>query len=178
MSRPVEITEYDPGWVRTFEEIRERVEPALAGLVGRVEHVGSTAVPGLAAKPIVDVDVLLLDGDGVLQDAIARLERLGYRHEGDLGVAGRQAFRPPADMPYHHLYVCVPGCEEFARHVAFRDHLRENAEAARRYAELKKALAAQFREDRQAYGEGKRGFIDAALRGASPERGPASSRCR
>jgi GrpB-like predicted nucleotidyltransferase (UPF0157 family) len=102
--------------------------------------------------------------------AIARLDDLGYRHEGSLGIAGREAFSSPADMPYHHLYVCPPGSDEFARHVAFRDYLRGNAEAAREYASLKKALAIEFRHDRKPYADGKQAFIQDALRQAMQSR--------
>lgn len=159
---PVEVIDYNPTWARTFEEVRARVERCLSSLAGRIEHVGSTAVPGLAAKPIVDIDVLLA-ADGTLREAIARLGNVGYRYEGTLGVPGREAFRPPADLPYHHLYVCHPGSEEFARHVAFRDYLRGNPHAVHEYAELKRALAVKFRHDRTSYGEGKQAFIKDAL---------------
>lgn len=163
MTARIEITDYDPTWAETFQQIRAKVQSCLGDLAGRTEHVGSTAVPGLAAKPIVDVDVLL-GSTHALSEAIARLSRLGYRHEGDLGTAGREAFYPPADMPYHHLYVCPPDSDEFARHIAFRNYLRDHPEAADEYAGLKRALAAEYRNDREAYGRGKRAFIEDILR--------------
>ena len=139
-----------------------RIVGCVGDLSSRVEHIGSTAVPGLAAKPTLDVDILLAGGDD-LGEVIARLEQLGYRHEGKLGIEGREAFAPPTDMPYHHLYVCVPDSKEFTRHIAFRDYLRTHPEAAREYAELKKHLAAKFLHDRKRYAEGKRTFIETAL---------------
>lgn len=81
-----------------------------------VEHVGSTAVPGLAAKPVVDIDAVVPSAEDVPL-AVERLERAGYRHEGDLGIPGREAFEPPADAPWHHLYVLAADSEELRRHL-------------------------------------------------------------
>lgn len=162
MAAPIEIADYDPAWPQTFQTIRSKVSSCLHELVSRVEHVGSTAVPGLAAKPIVDMDVLLADlGD--LTEAIVRLERLGYRHQGNLGIEGREAFVPPADVPNHHLYVCLSDTGEFRRHVALRDYLRTHPDAAREYEDLKKCLSASFRDDPDSYTEGKTTFIEATL---------------
>ena len=169
MSTPVEVVDYDPTWPRTFEKIRATIAACLAGLTSRIEHVGSTAVPGLAAKPIVDVDVLL-DTNDVMPDAIARLSHLGYRHEGNLGIPGREAFSAPADMPHHHLYVCPPGSEEFGRHIAFRNYLRSHPVAAGEYAALKQALASQVRYDRKAYTNGKHAFVRDVLSRAKENR--------
>ena len=81
-------------------------------MVSAIEHVGSTSVPGLAAKPIIDLDVLLASA-AYLPETIRRLATLGHEHQGDLGIAGREAFRAPPTLFAHHLYVCLPNCEEF-----------------------------------------------------------------
>lgn len=154
MWKPVVVVDYDPGWVGVFEALREQVAGVLGDTALAIEHVGSTAVPGLAAKPIIDIDVLLAS-ETMLPEAIERLSRLGYVHQGDLGIPEREAFLTPAGAPAHHLYVCPPHSREFQRHVAFRDYLRAHPADARGYGDLKKALAAQFRDDREAYMAGK-----------------------
>lgn len=156
------VVEYDPTWPTAFERIKSGLEPALAGVATSVEHVGSTAIPGLAAKPIVDVDVVVADLDDVPR-AIERLASLGYVHQGDLGVAGREAFRPPREGPYHHLYVVVDGSEPHRNHMDLRDHLRRHPEDACRYAERKRELASLLTTDREAYTNGKSDIIEAML---------------
>jgi GrpB-like predicted nucleotidyltransferase (UPF0157 family) len=152
--KPVVVVEYDPSWPEIFQLLSKRIADELGCIAAAVEHVGSTSVPGLPAKPIIDIDVLLAE-DHSLAEAIEGLRRLGYCHEGDLGIPGREAFKAMEADPAHHLYVCVPGCEEFERHLAFRDYLRANPADARIYGELKKSLARTFREDRTAYIAGK-----------------------
>jgi GrpB-like predicted nucleotidyltransferase (UPF0157 family) len=130
-----------------------------------VEHIGSTAVVGLAAKPIIDIDVIVpLLSD--VPDAIARLASLGYVHEGDLGVPGREAFLWPPGTPRHHLYLCVCDNAEYRRHVAFRDYLRAHSEETRRYEALKRRLAAQFSDNREAYTNGKTEYINSVMQKA------------
>jgi GrpB-like predicted nucleotidyltransferase (UPF0157 family) len=120
--------------------------------------VGSTAVPNLAAKPIIDIDVLLAS-ETSLPDAIERLARIGYIHQGDLGILEREAFRAPDNELPHNLYVCPPRSVEFQRHIAFRDYLRAHPEDAKAYGDLKIALAKRFRDNRDAYIAGKDGFV-------------------
>ena len=165
MNAPVEIVSYDPSWPEIFAALRGRIASVLGPLARRTEHVGSTAVPGLAAKPVIDLDVVIATAAD-LPEVIARLGTLGYRHEGDLGIAGREAFASPAATSPHHLYVCPADSRELARHLAFRDYLRTRPGQARAYAELKQALAAQFVSDRDAYNRGKATFIEQALAAA------------
>ena len=163
MSGPnIVLREYDPAWPRLFEGLRGRVLDALGGLAVAVEHVGSTAVPGLTAKPVVDIDAVVPSAEDVPL-AVERLERAGYRHEGDLGVSGREAFRPPAGAPWHHLYVLPAGGEELRRHLAFRDNLRAHPEEASAYAALKRESARRFGGDRRAYADSKGEFVEHIL---------------
>jgi GrpB-like predicted nucleotidyltransferase (UPF0157 family) len=118
-----------------------------------VQHVGSTAVVGLAAKPIIDVDVVVSAPDGVLQ-VMADLEAVGYRHIGDQGIAGREAFIAPEALPEHHLYVVVENSPPHRDHIDLRDYLREHPDQATRYADEKKR-AHLLVTDREAYVEGK-----------------------
>jgi len=110
---PAEVAEYDPEWPAAFALIRAALGPALPRSA-RIEHVGSTSVPGLASKPIIDVDVVVPDASAV-PDIVARLGRLGYQHVGDLGIDGREAFAMPEPsigrdpLPYHHLYCVTRG---------------------------------------------------------------------
>jgi GrpB-like predicted nucleotidyltransferase (UPF0157 family) len=148
--QPIAVVDYDPDWPQRFEFLRERIAGAIGDLAAAIEHVGSTAVPNLAAKPIIDIDVLL-KSDSMLPAAIERLASLGYVHRGNLGVPEREAFlAPPEDLP-HHLYLCPPRSAEFRRHVAFRNFLRAHPEQARIYGDLKIVIAERFREDRSAY---------------------------
>jgi GrpB-like predicted nucleotidyltransferase (UPF0157 family) len=163
MADPIVIVNYDPGWPGQFEMLRRRISEVLGDLVARIEHVGSTAVPGLAAKPILDFVVLLASADN-LPAAVDRLATLGYVRQGDLGIPGREAFTTPPLAPAHHLYVFTESCGEFSRHLAFRDYLRANPEGAHAYEELKRTLASRFAEDRIAYVKGKTEFVREALR--------------
>jgi GrpB-like predicted nucleotidyltransferase (UPF0157 family) len=160
---PVEVVDYDPTWPAQFAEIAARVRAAFAdGLLIAVEHIGSTAVVGLAAKPIIDLNVVVPAREDT-PEAIARLASLGYVHEGDKGILGREAFLWPVGTVRHHLYVCARDNAEYRRQVAFRDYLREHRDAAQRYEALKRDLAERFHHDRTAYSEGKTAFVEAVL---------------
>jgi GrpB-like predicted nucleotidyltransferase (UPF0157 family) len=158
-----------------FSELRQAIRAALGELAIAIEHVGSTAVPGLPAKPILDLDVVIPSRE-LLPSVIHHLFSLGYAHQKDLGVPGREAFARSDEVtpndgrhgvwPEHHLYVCARDSLELARHLAFRDYLRANPEAAWAYAALKQHLAQRYRNDREAYTEGKSAFVEEALRKA------------
>lgn len=128
-----------------------------------IEHVGSTAVPGLAAKPVIDIDVVIAS-EADLPSVISELAAIGYVYEGEIGIAGRHAFRPPGDLPKHHPYVCAVDNRELQRHLAFRDHLRENKRDAQAYGELKCELAEHFGADRDGYAQAKTAFVEDVLR--------------
>jgi GrpB-like predicted nucleotidyltransferase (UPF0157 family) len=155
---PVLIQDYDPAWSDAFSQLATRIKAALGRLVVTVEHIGSTAVPGLAAKPIIDLDVVLASAAD-LPEAIRLLATLGYAHEGDLGIAGREAFRFPPAEPRHHLYVLIAGANELRRHLAFRDALRSSEGLRTQYADHKRALAKAYQDDRSGYTDAKTAFI-------------------
>jgi GrpB-like predicted nucleotidyltransferase (UPF0157 family) len=175
--KPVEIIDYDPRWPQAFADLKAVLLGRLGDLAMGVEHVGSTAVPSLCSKPIIDLDVVIADRQS-LPEAVQRLASLGYVHEGDLGIAGREAFaRSAADVPRddrgrtwpeHHLYVCDKNSAELRRHVAFRDALRADPARATAYGQLKQELARRFRHDRDAYGQGKTAFIESVLHPVHP----------
>jgi GrpB-like predicted nucleotidyltransferase (UPF0157 family) len=175
MTTPIIIEEYDPQWPQRFDSIRSRIAAVLGSFATTIEHIGSTAVPGLAAKPIIDVDVLLESAEDLPQ-VIARLKAIGYEHRGTLGIPGRDSFKAPQHDIHHHLYVCSAPDTEFFRHVAFRDWLRAHPKDAEDYARLKRSLAGKFSVDRETYTQGKADFIQEILRRADLENREHSSR--
>lgn len=167
MPEPVVIVDHDPAWPHRYDALRAPLAEALGELAAEIEHVGSTSVPGLAAKPTIDLNVRLRSADD-LPAVIERLARLGYAHEGDLGIAGREAFATPPGYGIHdhHLYVCAPDWGGYGDQIAFRDYLRAHPKAARAYARLKRSLAAKHRDNRGAYTNAKAGFVTAILKRA------------
>jgi len=151
-TKRVVVEKYDPAWGRDFEKIRNELCGALDGLFVSIEHVGSTSVPGLSAKPVIDIDVVIEDY-GVFPQVVEALGCIGYEHEGDLGIAGREAFRYSGKehLKTHHLYVCPRDSAELRRHVAFRDYLRAHPEAAEEYGRVKTEGAAMYPDDIDGY---------------------------
>lgn len=152
----ITVNPYDETWPARFAEIRDYLLPTLQGKIVTIEHVGSTSVPGLAAKPIIDLDVVIPD-QPAFGPVKAALEDLGYSHNGDQGIPGREAFKyagKPGLAP-HHLYVCVQGSAELRRHLALRDWLSTHPGDRERYAAAKFEAAALFPEHIDAYIDAK-----------------------
>jgi GrpB-like predicted nucleotidyltransferase (UPF0157 family) len=164
VSEPIEIFPYDPAWPAAYERERAVVLAAFATPPLLVEHMGSTSVPGLPAKPIIDILVQVAD----LADAhaaVPALEATGYsfwRDNPDKTKLYLVKGLPPAPRRTHHLHIYTDP-DEIARHLIFRDHLRSGPEALAAYLALKTDLAARFRNDREAYSYGKDDFIDAVV---------------
>jgi GrpB-like predicted nucleotidyltransferase (UPF0157 family) len=158
------VADYDPAWPRTFAFLRDRAWPLVAAFASSIEHVGSTSVPGLAAKPIIDMDVIAHSRVDVM-NAIRALETLGYRHVGDLDIPGREVLREPAGDPRHHLYVGAHDATPLIEHLCFRDYLRSHPSAATEYAALKRRLAVQY-DDVEDYAVAKTDFVRACLAAA------------
>jgi GrpB-like predicted nucleotidyltransferase (UPF0157 family) len=159
------LEDYDPAWPHDFEMLRQRIWPDVADVALRIEHVGSTAVPGLAAKPIIDMTVVVASR-GDVPKTIGRLAPLGYVHRGNLGIDDREAFDHPADLRRHNLYVCPVDTIGIVNQIAVRDYLRAHPEAAARYGALKKQLAKRFPSDIDNYVFGKTDFVLEILRRA------------
>lgn len=145
-----------------FRQVAAEVGRALTGIDHSVEHIGSTSVPGLAAKPIIDLFAVVSSIKDV-PAAIAALGDHGWRHEGDGGLAGRESFTVRADLPYHHLYLVVRGNQQHLVQTRFRDILRNDPRARAEYAQLKFELAPLLATDRAAYTEGKTDFVKSLL---------------
>lgn len=156
--RLIQVMDYNPEWPDHFSQIRDRIWPCVRDIAMRIEHVGSTAVVGLAAKPIIDLDVVI-EGRSDLHSMVVRLGGLGYQHRGDLGIPDREAFWTPEDQPAHHLYVCSQDSLALRNHIVFRDHLRAHPVDAAAYSMLKKQLAEVCGGDIDRYVEGKTDFI-------------------
>ena len=155
------VLPYDVKWKADFEKIKAEIENAIGQLIVSVEHVGSTSVIGLSAKPCIDIDVIIKDYS-VFFDVVRKLETIGYIHEGDLGIKDREAFKY-SDKPHlmaHHLYVCPQYSEELHRHMSFRDYLRSHPEAVRKYSSVKETAAKLFPEDIDKYIEYKSPCIE------------------
>ena len=120
---PIDVVPYSARWRVEFDLVAGDLRTALVGVCSAtVEHVGSTSVPGLASKPVLDIDVVVDESD--VPAAVAALESVGYVHRGDLGVTGREAFIAPDDEPRRHVYVCQAGTLNVRNHLAVRDVLR------------------------------------------------------
>ena len=164
-TRIVEVVAYDPSWPGAFRQIAEAVDGWIGDLLIGIEHVGSTSVEGLAAKPIIDLDAVMTGRDA-LPEIIERLAAQGFEHQGELGIEGREAFRPTRDLGFmtFHLYVCPPDGKGYLEHLALRDYLRRHGEARDEYARIKQRLAKAHRTDIDAYVAGKADFIQGILR--------------
>ena len=152
------VVAYDPTWPQLFERLKAPIWNVVQGFAQSIEHVGSTSVPGLAAKPIIDMDIVV-PARADVRPVINRLAGIGYVHVGDLGIEDREAFQNPPDSPRHHLYVCVQGAMALENHLRVRDYLRRSPRDAKAYSELKMQLADQHRDDLERYVVGKTDFL-------------------
>src|SRR6266568_3023147 len=145
-SGTVRIVPYDPEWPLLFDVEARRLRSALAPLPIVLEHTGSTSVPGLAAKPVLDILAGVTEGASV-ERYVVKLIGAGYLHRGDRGIPGREFFRR-GDPRAYHLHLAPIGSTFWREHLAFRDYLRMHADIRDEYAELKRSLAARFPRDR------------------------------
>ena len=165
MTEPIEIHPSDPEWPAAFERERDLLAPILGINAIRIEHMGSTSIPGLPAKPIIDI-IVLVDDLKLAHGAIPALEATGYSFWADNPDKTKLFLvkgLPPAPHRTHHLHIYEDE-DEVERHLTFRDHLRTHPEALGAYLALKEALAVRFRNDREAYTDHKAEFINAIVR--------------
>lgn len=156
----VQLDPPSPHWPQAFAAEAHSIHAALAGLAVKLHHIGSTSIRGIVAKPILDM-LLVVPDLAALDRHSAALGSLGYEALGEFGIAGRRYFRKhtPAGLRSHHLHAFAQGSPHVGRHLAFRDYLNAHPAMAQAYGELKRALAARFPDDMQAYVDGKDGFI-------------------
>ncbi len=167
--RPVILVDHDPAWKGLAAAEAARVAEALDVHLIAIHHIGSTAIPGIRAKPILDL-LGVVDRIEVLDENAHMLEQLGYRRRGELGIPGRRYFSKPREgTRSHHLHIYEQGDPNIDRHLFFRDYLLAHPEAAAAYDRLKTELAARFPNDTLAYTDAKTDFITAIERKASGE---------
>ncbi len=165
MGGPIVVVEYDPDWVRQYEAERTLILQIIGEHVAAIEHMGSTAVPGLAAKPIIDI-LLGVRALGEAPACIQPLANIGYEYvpEYETSIPERRYFhKGPPQARTHHLHMVEVTSEFWKRQLAFRDYLRAHPAVAREYAELKQALAVQYKWDRSGYTDAKSAFVQAVL---------------
>ena len=161
ITKKVVVLPYDVAWHSAFEKIKVEIEESIGNLIIGVEHVGSTSVEGMSAKPCIDIDVIIKDYS-VFAAVADGLKAIGYIHEGDLGIMDREAFNYSGKehLPMHHLYVCPKYSEELHHHITFRDFLRSNPEAVKKYSLIKEKAAELFPNDIDGYIEYKSPCIE------------------
>ena len=153
------IVEYNPEWINQFEKIKQKLSQFLLGIDVNIEHVGSTSVPQLDAKPIIDIDIIYYQVAD-FECIKGNLESFGYYHNGNQGIEGREVFKRNAklddevlDKISHHLYVCKNDSDELHRHILSRDYLRKNEIAREFYENLKYQIAEEANQDRKLYAQ-------------------------
>ena len=160
-TKRVTVVPYDETWKNAFEEIKNEMCAEIGDLILGIEHVGSTSVEGMSAKPCIDIDVIIKDYS-VFDEVVRNLGAIGYIYEGNLGIRDREAFKYSGKphLMLHHLYVCPQYSEELHRHITFRDFLRHTPEAIRQYSLVKEKAAELFPDDIDQYIEDKTPCIE------------------
>ena len=166
----VRLVEYDARWPALFAAEQQRICDRCGTLALRLEHVGGTSIPGMCAKPVLDI-AAGQPRDTSTQDYLAALKQAGYEHRGNRGVPGREFFCRGQPRAYH-VHLVEEGGPLWRDYAAFRDYLRAHAEAARQFADLKRLLAARFSQDREAYMTAKSSHVQEVLRLARVSRAP------
>jgi GrpB-like predicted nucleotidyltransferase (UPF0157 family) len=156
--RELAVVDYDTEWPRSFETERRLLSRALGKVALAIHHIGSTAVPGLAAKPIIDI-LIEVTSPEALDTLNQEMSELGYEPRGEYGIPGRRFFEKGGDNRTHHIHAFRRGDFNITRHIAFRDYLRLHPEIAREYGELKKAIAATCWNDIERYCDRKDAYV-------------------
>jgi len=165
LGEPIVVVPYDTAWPERYQRERDLILDAIGAQLVRIEHIGSTAVPGLGAKPVIDIIASL----PTLQDhrqCVGPLRSLGYQHRGEAGIPGRQFFRkidPDTGRRTCHLHLVAEADPFFDEHVLFRDFLHAHPAVADEYDRLKRTLATRFGNDRESYTNAKASFISTVL---------------
>lgn len=165
----IEVFDYDPAWKASFEKLQSTLFQKLEEPTIEIIHVGSTSIPGMSAKAVLDIDIVIKDDLALQGRIIKRLTALGYRHVGDLGISGRESFkRPNEKIPdigtdkswmKHHLYLCHEGSIGLENHLMLKKYLLNHPDKMVEYGRLKKELAAKYPFDMDRYIDGKTDFI-------------------
>jgi len=157
----VRLVLYSPEWAKLFDEEKRLLMALIGDYVPDIQHIGSTSVPGLIAKPILDIGIAIMDFEEGKR-CIQPIESLGYEYKGENGIPGRHYF-VKGNPTTHHLHIVEINSEEWKKNITFRDSLRKNEMLAEEYAKLKLELAEKFKYNRVAYTDGKTDFINYVL---------------
>ena len=168
------IEKYTPNWIQNFADLNREIDKGLNGLEYRIEHIGSTSVPNLDSKPIIDIDIVY-ENESEFEKIKSGLINLGYDHNGNQGIEKREVFKRNAksingilDTITHHLYVCLKNSKALERHILSRNFLRKNDWARLEYQEMKYRLAEKADQDKKLYAELKElnvnEFIDSIIK--------------
>ena len=163
----VRIVPYDTTWPREFEAEAARIERACDGLPIRLEHIGSTSIPGLAAKPVIDI-LAGRPGNVPGERYVAAFKQIGYEHKGAYGIPGRNYFRKGTPRT-HHVHLFSVSSEMWRDHLLFRDYLRAHPEIAREYETIKRELVTMYLHDKEQYTDAKGPFVRSIVRRALDE---------
>ncbi len=156
--RKVEVLPYSPNWKKQFEVEKQVLMRIFGKEAVAVHHIGSTAIEGMSAKPVIDI---LIEVNSIVAAAkyVGEMRAQGYVFLGENGISGRAFFIKGGEQRTHHVHIFQAGNSEVARHLLFRDYLRNHLVAAQQYSELKQALAQKYPTNIEAYIEGKNDFI-------------------
>lgn len=168
------VQNYNPEWEQMFKSLEKVLAKNLEDEIIKIEHVGSTSIKGMKAKPIIDLDIIIENNEKTLKSVIEKLKTLGYIHLGEMGISGREAFKrtdlktpitnPKRKWFEHNLYLCKEGSIGLKNHLALKKHLLENPLKVIEYSNLKEKLADKFSDDIDMYVDGKTDFILSILR--------------
>jgi len=158
---PIIVVDHNANWSNQYEQEKQQILLALGDAVTDIQHIGSTSVPGLAAKPVIDM-LLGLSQIPPLLMQISSLEAIGYSYHGEFGISGRHYFRKGMPRTYQ-IHAVLTDREFWQRHILFRDFLQSNPQAAQRYETLKRKLAQEFECDRPSYTNSKTPLIEQLL---------------
>ena len=158
--RQIIVVPHDPAWASAFDAARDELHRAVGPALLEVHHIGSTAIPGIHAKPVIDMLAMVVDL-AELDAQTLEVKRLGYEAKGEFGIGGRRYFRRDnaAGVRTHQVHAFAQGSSHLQRHLAFRDYMRAHPAAAEQYSQLKQKLAAAHPHDMEAYMHGKHGLI-------------------
>jgi GrpB-like predicted nucleotidyltransferase (UPF0157 family) len=156
--RRVEVVSYNPNWKKMYKEESEKIKNILNDIIIDIHHIGSTAIPGIKAKPVIDILVEVKDIEGVDQYNY-KMKELGYEAMGEYGIPKRRFFRKGANKRTHHIHIFQSGNEEIERHINFKEYLIAHPDKAREYSKLKEELANKYTYDVENYTNHKSDFI-------------------
>lgn len=163
----VKLVPYSADWPRQFDEEKKLLSEAMGTLCLTIEHIGSTAIPGIEAKPIIDIAAMISSLEDV-DKCVEVLTKAGYEYKGEYGLPGRHFFVKGAPVT-HHLHVVASGSDHWDSWLFFRDHLRAETDISKAYADIKHELAESYAQDRNAYTRNKGDFIVRTLREAGAD---------